>query len=65
MRGKTYEELGKTSFTIAVAFLVFTMIKPFSEGSFDIATVFVGFGMFLALICIGIYLINKGGSYES
>ncbi len=57
---ETLKELGKTSFAVAVAWIVFGIIQPIFSGKLSIAGGVIAVLFFLAFLIVGIIFIDKG-----
>jgi len=64
MEKETLKELGKTSLTIAVAWIVFGIIQPIFSGKFSIIQSILASIGFLSFLVIGVILLNKGSKKD-
>jgi len=62
VRAKTFEELGKASLTVSVAWIVFGIIQPIFSGRFSIQGAIVALLGFLLFGTIGVFLLERSGN---
>ncbi|NPA40733.1 MAG: hypothetical protein GXO18_00455 [Aquificae bacterium] len=59
MRAKTFEELGKASLTVSVAWIVFGVIQPIFSEKFSVQFAVIAFLGFLLFLGLGVILIER------
>ena len=62
MKPKTFEELGKSAFAIAVAWFIFGIIQPFFSGKFSLFHSIIAMTRFLISAIFGIVLLKRSQS---
>ncbi len=59
MKPKTFEELGKSAFTIAVAWFIFGIIQPIFSEKFSLFLSIIAVAGFLIFTILGIALLER------
>ncbi|RUM31750.1 MAG: hypothetical protein DSY42_02165, partial [Aquifex sp.] len=59
VKAKTFEELGKASLTVSVAWIVFGIIQPIFSERFSIEGSVIAFLGFLLFATIGVFLLER------
>ena len=59
MRSKTFEELGKSSLAVSVAWIVFGVIQPIFSEKFSLQLAVIAFLGFLLFLVLGVILIER------
>ena len=59
VRAKTFEELGKASLTVSVAWIVFGIIQPIFSERFSIQLAVIAFLGFLLFLAVGVILLER------
>jgi len=59
VRAKTFEELGKASLTVSVAWIVFGVIQPIFSEKFSVQFAVIAFLGFLLFLGLGVILIER------
>ncbi len=64
MKAKTFEELGKSSLTVSVAWIVFGVVQPILSERLSIQIALIAFVGFLIFLSLGIILLERLGDDE-
>ncbi len=64
MKAKTFEELGKSSLTVSVAWIVFGVVQPILSERLSIQIALIAFAGFLIFLSLGIILLERLGDDE-
>ncbi len=62
VKAKTFEELGKASLTVSVAWIVFGIIQPIFSERFSIQLAVIAFLGFLLFLAIGVILLERSSN---
>ncbi len=64
MRAKTFEELGKASLTVSVAWIVFGVIQPIFSEKFSVQFAVIASAGFLLFGTLGVIFLERSGNDE-
>ncbi len=60
LKGKVFEELGKTFFNLSLLLIGTVVVQPFASGKLSLTLAFWGIFGFFLFIGLGIFLIDYG-----